>query len=211
MKNKIAVPLILAASTALSFGSFTIPVASGTFTTQGETQHFWLANAAGTNAGLLTQVTLTLTSAASQSGTIITNNDTSSASFTGAISSSYATTVLGFLAGGAVNLADSQTEILNPGQYATYNVSDSGSVIVNFTGPYAALFTTLTSGVGDIQATTLSSAYSNSSSPLALSYSSSGGTGSTSYTWEMTYTIPEPTTALLGGLGLLGLLRRRRV
>lgn len=208
MKSKIAIGFVLAASTLASFASITIPAGNGTFTTQGQTDNF---NLHVTSSGVLEKVTITLTAAASQTGTLISNNDLDPATFTGAIQANYVTQLLGFLSGGSINLSDSQSQSLAPGGTGIYNVSDSDTSITEITNPgLLAFFTSGSPGTGTIQASTLSSAFTVTTSPIGTAYGVSGGTSSTNYTWSVVYTVPEPSVALLGGIGMLGLLRRRR-
>jgi hypothetical protein len=199
----------LALGITASHGATLVPAGNGTFLTQGETDTFNLY-VTGTPS-VIQKVTITLTSAASQTGTVITNQDTGPASFTGSIVSNYSATILGFLAGGTVNLSDSQNSgTLNPSESFIYSLADNDSVVVEYTGALAQLFASAVPATGNIQATTLSSSFGVTTTPINTAYGVLGGTSSTSYTWDVVYTVPEPSAALLGGIGMLALLRRRR-
>jgi hypothetical protein len=86
------------------------------------------------------------------------------------------------------DVSTSQTKTINPFFQNTYEGTGTFDITVD--------------GIQSFNTSTVSGA--------AGSFTNSAATGEVTITYNYTAAIPEPTSALLGGIGLLALLRRRR-
>ncbi len=211
--------LTTAVATAFLFteaanATFTLQGGIGTFTTQGQNATFQLLS--NDYAANLSQIKVTLTSAASETGTKITNTGGLPGNFSRDVNATFSTQLLGLLSGGTVNLSAVDSKPLNPTNFAIFTVSDSDTnvLIVNplFHGLFIGTFhaSGLSTVTGQITASTLTASAFGANGDGSFNVDASGATAARANTWKIEYTVPEPSAALLGGLGSLFLFRRRR-
>lgn len=93
-----------------------------------------------------------------------------------------------------------------------YSLADGGLTAGSTTsGAISGLGSTLAFGAGDAFTYSIQVETTTATGDLSLTFDSlSGSTGGALFSGYTVATIPEPSAALLGGLGLLALLRRRR-